>query len=321
MPEDMQGSSISFLRRVMAVPETFGRVLFASMLGLALAGPPTLAQESNPADQPKPESSADQNPEHQPSWKIEGDSVTVIGEPLSELREEERIGAYHQPRWTARRRFGETRVYVIPRGDFEFEHWLVPTYPREGGETEIDQQYEVEMGLPRRFQLDLYAVTQKTGNSGSLGLDQTKVELRWALADWGRLWGNPALYLEWIGIDNASDHVETKLLFGGEIAPRLHWGANLVFEHEMGGEQTNSYEWTGGLSYTVRDEKWSVGAETKLAWEDVKASRGTYTREVLLGPSFQFRPLPQAHLDLVTLAGLGHDSPRGKATVILGWEF
>lgn len=298
-------------------------LLAAVLLGLSFTGRPAAAQEINPADQaqPAPESVAEMSSDHQPSWKMVGEPVTVIGEPLSDLREEDRIGAYHQPRWTARRRFDETRVYVVPQGDFEFEYWLVPEFPREGGETEVDQQYEVEIGLPHRFQLDLYTVAHKTGNSGPLGLDQTKVELRWALADWGRLWGNPTLYLEWIGINNAPDHVETKLLFGGEIAPRLHWGANLVFEHEMGGEQTNSYEGTGGLSYTIRDEKWSVGAEAKLAWEDVKASRGTYTRETLLGPSLQFRPLPRAHVDLAALAGLGHDSPKAKMILILGWEF
>ncbi len=271
-------------------------------------------QEPQVQTQPTPESQ-----DHLPSWKVAGETVTVVGQ--APLREEELIGSHQQPRWTARRRFGETRVYVIPEGDVEVEYWLVPELQRHGEETEIEQQFELEMGLPRRFQVDLYAVTHKQGNTGSLALDQTKLEVRWALANWGRLWGNPALYLEWVAIDKAPDHLEGKLLLGDQIAPRLHWGANLVFEHEMGGEQTNTRELTAGLSYTVRDEKFSVGPELKLAWEDTKSHRGDYVREELLGPSFQIRPLPQAHMDIVLLAGLNHDAPRAKGIFILGWEF
>ena len=285
-----------------------------------------LAQVSNPANEaarpqkPAEEAQPASEPlDHLPSWKVTGETVTVIGK--APLREEDLIGPYHQPRWTARRRFGETRVYVIPEGDVEFEYWLVPEIRRHGGETEVEQQFEVEMGLPRRFQVDLYGVAHKEGNFGSLALDETKLEARWALADWGRLWGNPALYLEWSALDGEPDHLEGKLLLGDQLAQGLHWGANFVFEHEMGGDQTNTRELTAGLGHTVRDEKLSVGAEVKLAWEDARGDRGHYNREYLLGPSFQFRPLPQAHIDVVLLAGLNEDAPRGKGIFILGWEF
>jgi hypothetical protein len=39
-----------------------------------------------------------------------------------------------------------------------------------------------------------------------------------------------------------------------------------------------------------------------------------------LGPSIQIRPLPQAHLDIVLLAGLNEEAPRTKGIFILGWE-
>jgi len=290
------------------------------------------AKEAQPAQQAQPAQTAENGqeapaadqapsepPGHLPSWRVTGEPVTVVGK--APLREEDLIGPYRQPRWTARRRFGETRIYVIPEGDVEFEYWLIPRLKRHGEDTEIEQQFEIEIGLPRRFQLDLYAVTHKEGNTGTLAFDETKLELRWALADWGRIWGNPTLYLEWVAIDSAPDHVEGKLLLGDQLTPGLHWGANLVYEHEMGGEQTTARELTAGLSHTLRDEKLSIGAEVKLAWEDVESDRGNYTREVLLGPSFQIRPLPQAHLDVVMLAGLNDDAPRAKGIFILGWEF
>src|SRR3954468_17727421 len=33
------------------------------------------------------------------------------------------VGSYHQPEWTARRRFPTTRVYVIPAGTVAAEYW------------------------------------------------------------------------------------------------------------------------------------------------------------------------------------------------------
>lgn len=172
----------------------FGALWLGAHALLAQAANPATeaAQSEEPAAEAQP---ASEPPGHLPSWKVTGDPVTVVGK--APLREEDLIGPYRQPRWTARRRFGETRVYVIPEGDVQFEYWLVPKLKRDGEETEIEQQLEIEIGLPRRFQLDLYAVTHKEGNTGTLALDETKLEVRWALADWGKLWGNPAVYLEW----------------------------------------------------------------------------------------------------------------------------
>ena len=45
----------------------------------------------------------------------------------------------------------------------------------------------------------------------------------------------------------------------------------------------------------------SLGADVKTAWIDDETDRGNYTEEVLLGPSFQFRPLPNAHIDFAVV--------------------
>jgi hypothetical protein len=290
-----------------------------------LVGTRLLAQENPPEQQateseesaPPPQPAAER---HLPSWQVAGETVTVVGSATLPLREEELIGDYRQPRWTARRRFAETRIYVIPKGDVELEYWLVPKLKRHGEPREIQTQYEIELGLPHRFQLDLYMVTSKVGATGDLDNNEAKLELRWAMADWGKLWGNPTLYAEWVQVGGGADHAELKLLIGDQLRPRVHWGANLVFEHEMGGEQTNAYELTLGASYAVRDEVFSAGAELKLALEDVRGRRGDFAHETLLGPSIQFRPLPQMHIDLAALAGIGDESPRAKGIIILGWE-
>jgi hypothetical protein len=267
------------------------------------------AQVVNPADKQRPP----QEPQNPP--------VIVEGRQVSNLREEDRIGSYGQPEWTSRRRFAETRVYVRPEGTAEFEYWLIPETPPGGGSTETTTQYEFEFGLPNRFQLDLYMVSHQDGNEGALSFDEQKLEVRWAFADWDVIWGNPTAYVEWAATNDGPDHVEVKLLLGGEAISSWHWGANLVFEHETGGLQENSYEITAGLSKTLVDRRFSVGAEVKAAWIDDKTDRGNYTEEVLLGPSFQFRPLPNAHIDLAPLFGCTSDSPDSKVTILFGWEF
>jgi len=247
--------------------------------------------------------------------------VDVFGK--APLADDDRIGDYAQPRWTADRLFGETRVYVIPKGKVEFEYWSVPETSRDGSTT-TETQYEVEFGLPGRIQIDLYAVSHKTGIDGPLAFDEQKAELRWALADWGKIWGNPTIYLEWKGQDQAPDHFEGKLLLGGTIASGWHWGSNFVWEHELGGAQENSNEWTVGISRTVVDRRLNLGVETQLALVnaiEADGERGPFEKAFLAGPSLQFRPLPQMHIDVAPLFGATHDASRSKIIVILGYEF
>lgn len=277
----------------------------------ALAALPLTAQNVvNPADKMQDPAAKPQNP-----------PVVVESRRVSDLREEDRIGAAQQPEWTLRRRFAETRVYVRPENSAEFEIWVIPETPNGGGSTETKTQYEFEFGLPHRFQLDFYLVSHQDGNEGTMAIDEEKFEIRHALADWDQIWGNPTLYLEWAAISDAPDHIEAKLLFGGEAAPSWHWGLNLVYEQETGGARESAYEITAGVSKTLVDQRFAVGAEVKSAWIDEEGSRGDFDNEVLVGPSFQFRPAPNAHFDLAPLFGCTNDSPDSKITILFGWEF
>ena len=136
--------------------------------------------------------------------------------------------------------------------EVEFEYWFRADVPRKGA-AEIQHMFELSFGLPYRFQLDLYGIARTEGKEKTF-FDQA-IELRYAFADWGKIWGNPALYIEYINRDQLPDKVEGKLLLGGQLATRWHWGSNFVFEHELGGAQENSHEWTTGLSYTARDRQ------------------------------------------------------------------
>ena len=271
-----------------------------------------------------PTNASDFNVVH--SWSMP--ALAVEGK-ISEVHEAQRIGSYNQPRWTARRLFTETRAYVIPEGQIEFEYWLqseAPARNDSGGETKVMQLYEVEMGLPYRFQIDLYQKYAKEGPDGQTTLDSTKFEVRWALADWDVILWNPTLYLEWTQANGDYDAIEGKLLLCDEFTDRWHWAANAVWEEKTGGDRERSQELTGGVSYGVIDSKLAVGFETKFGFVNTIDKGGTdertgYTNEFLMGPSVQVRPAPQMHIDVAWLAGTTETSPKSKFTMIAGWEF
>ncbi len=259
------------------------------------------------------------------SWEMP--PIAVDGK-ASTVRESQLIGSYGQPRWTARRLFTETRSYVIPEGQIQFEYWLtVQDAPRNAPDDEegkIKQQYEVEMGLPYRFQVDLYQTYEKEPMSdGANVLSETKFEVRWAFADWDVIPLNPTAYLEWAVVSEGYDVLEAKLLLCDDITERLRWAANAVYEEETGGSHGRSRELTGGISYGAIDSKVAVGVETKFAWEDelVEGQRTTSVQEFLAGPSIQVRPSPRTHIDLAMLFGLTEDSSRSKFNMVAGWEF
>jgi hypothetical protein len=283
----------------------------AALIALAV---PSLAQVTNPADD------AASRSHEELALGQDVTTTTVVGRQVSEYREEDRIGTYDQPRWTARRLFPSTRVYVRPEGSVGFEYWTRVKVPRDEGQTTVETQYEVEFGLPHRFQIDLYAVTEKTGSEGELNYSEQKAEVRYALADWGQIWMNPTLYFEYVARDLEADVLEYKLLLGDELAPGWHFGSNLVFEHETGGELENEYELTMGLSRVIIDEKLSLGAEMKAAATDVHEDRGDYEKSLEIGPSMRWCPTDRLHVDLAPLVGIGGESRAADIFLVIGLD-
>lgn len=216
----------------------------------------------------------------------------------------ERVGKYQQPRWTTRRHFTGTRVYVAPPGAVTFEAWFEPKIPSDGGDVRIRSLYELSVGLGARFQVDLYLRLQSEGTN-PVFLESERVEVRWALANWGVIPGNPTLYLEWIRATFGPQKLEAKLLFGGEFSDRVYWGLNLFFERELWGtDQTHEYGGTAGISFGLVEKTLSLGAELRIEAVDVRNERFQARElEFLIGPSVSFQPIEGAHLLLVLFGG------------------
>lgn len=255
---------------------------------------------------------AAQPPPDRPS-ELEQVDVTA-----SRYRDDDLIGPYNQPRWTTGRLFPSTRVYVIPEGEQEVEFWYRPTF--DNGETATRWLLEYAVGLPHRFQLDLYLRADQADTGEDPEWGQT-IEVRWALADWGVIWGNPTLYFEWLNLNHRPNKIEPKLLLGGDIAPGWHWGVNLVAELEYEGpEREHEYEFTSGISRVIIDSTFAAGLQFKKSWIDVKNDRGNWEKPTFIGPTFQYHPLPEWVINLETLVGTGH-SPDGQITFNTAWEF
>ena len=241
---------------------------------------------------------------------------------VSPLREEQPVGAYEQPEWTTERRFPTTRVYLQETpGDVGVEQWVKAQWPRDEKANFLFQE-EGELGLPHRFQLDVYENWARD-EEGTIQQDSVSLELRYALADWGKLPLNPTLYGEWTfrNPDLGADKYEVKLLFGDEFAQRWHWGVNFAYEQETGDELTREYAASEGVSYTVLDKKLSIGEEIKVESETPKDDRHPIPLEVDVGPSVQWRPTPNTHLDVVPLIGVTSDSPLVESWIVFGVDF
>jgi hypothetical protein len=238
--------------------------------------------------------------------------VVVSGSALSEEKPD---GANGEPEWVRQRRFSNTRVYV-QQDPWEFgaeEWWRTRFY--DGGHVTQRLQNEIELGLPHRMQLDLYENILHDNTISGWQQEEVAVELRYAFADWNVIPGNPTLYLEYSFAHSGSDALEPKLLFGGEFRNGWHWGLNLICEQELWGAQSTEKAVAGGISRTLVDDKLSVGIEGN--WSAVTREKS----EMILGPSVQWRPTHNTHLDLVAMAGLTNSSPNAECWMIFGFDF
>jgi hypothetical protein len=205
---------------------------------------------------------------------------------------------------------------VRPPGTFAIVNFWTPEF--KDGQDEHAFRHEVEIGLPYRFQLDLY---QNWGiEEGKSFYKGTSVELRYALAKWGKIPLNPTLYGEWNFNDNASDVWELKLLLGESFANRWNWAANFTFEQETGGGRETEIALSSALTYTVIDPTLNIGVEMLWERKTEKESRSDPEYEFLIGPSVNVHPTRWSFVTVAPLVGATSDSPDVEVFVVAGFK-
>jgi hypothetical protein len=237
------------------------------------------------------------------------------------LNEEQPTDATGRPEWTNARRFTTTRVY-IQKAPWEVgvEQWWRYRYKRDNSSISRVTS-EIEIGLPYRMQLDLYYDLAVDGDSRSRTEDFA-VELRYALADWGKIPLNPTLYAEYKFVpDHGADVFEGKLLLGDQIAGGWHYGINFVLEKQLGDDRETEWQIVAGLSKTLLDGRLGVGIEAKYVNLTTPDTRTDPEHSFLFGPSVQWRVTDKLHVDMTALFGLNQESPRNECYLIVGYDF
>lgn len=231
-----------------------------------------------------------------------------------------KFGPYKQPLWTTIRMFPSTRVYVMnPPGNAMYEKWF-DVRDRRDGPAQIRMRDEFTFGLGKRLQLDLYSHTVYDGENG----DKTfkwrgfSWEVRYALADWGKIWGNPTLYYEMKMLDGRWG-IEPKLLLGDRIGERGVWGFNAIYEANLGGtkeEQEREYAYTASYANIVNVD-FSIGVSHMFRYNDYEGG----SKEWYLGPLLQYRFSNKAYLNIEHMLGLNQDAKQSRTLIIFGWRF
>ena len=227
------------------------------------------------------------------------------------------VGAYQQPRWTTARLFSGTRSYLIPKNSLETEFWFTMKNHRDGAGSEFFFQQEIEAGLIDHVQLDVY-INEIKSQDQAFALEGAQLEIRYAFADWGKIFLNPTLYFEYHPRRGAPDRAEVRLLLSETLAPSWHWAANLAAESELSGALIHEYALTTGVGRALFESRLSLGLEGKAVWVDAALNRGAFDKEYYLGPSAQWKFHPRMHVELTGFAGLNHGADAFQSTLILG---
>lgn len=206
------------------------------------------------------------------------------------------VGPYNQPVWTTTRMFPSTRAYVMtPPGNVKYEKWF-DFRDRRDGPTQVRMRDEIAIGLGKRLELDLYAHTVYDGPSDNREFNWRGFswEIRYALADWGKIPGNPTLYFEHKLI-NGREQIEPKLLLSDRVGEtNWIWAANIIYEANIASTRANQereYAVTASLGNIVTSDL-MIGATAHYRTYDYDKN----IKELYFGPALNYRINPEARI-------------------------
>lgn len=293
-----------------------------AVFGLGFAALAARAQQPLPevdVTAPRP-AAAPEQPQQQPGAPIPWSSDQIQNDG-------DRVGTYNQPVWTTQRPFTAVRTYVLPEGQMQVEQWYRPRWLRDGSrEDRVLEEYSV--GLPCRFQLDLYErwhIEKDAAGTYAGNHEGTMIELRWAFANWDVIPLNPTIYLEWVQRGNTKsepDKYEIKLLLAESLFnDKLFWAGNFILEQEVGGEKETELGYSQAIAFPIIQRKLMGGMEMIFRSSCVHGDRGTWSNEFLVGPTMQWRPTNRTFVDVTGLFGVTKGAPQAEMYVIFGYQF
>ena len=260
------------------------------------------------------------------------------------ITSEEVPSAYGAPPSMSRSRFSNlTNAYVLPPWAFYLGEIYEGQAFRHGPPDHLFTQ-EVEMGLPYRFGIATEASFERF--NGGAGAQTISLEVRYALADWGKIPLNPTLFAEYkfgvgtlrheegpppppgeeeeeSGPPKVPDAYEFRLLLAEDFCDKVEWAMNLFFEKENTGDRGR--EWGVAQSATIPvllpNERLKAGVEMQYTNFTVKDTRGDPIHRFVIGPTLAWKPTRQTRLDVSPLFGCTDDSARVQVFVVFSWLF
>jgi hypothetical protein len=252
--------------------------------------------------------------------ELNADSTITFDEVLVEATKlplQTKVGEYDQPLWSTMRMFPATRVYVMnPPGTAMYEKWF-DIRDRRDGPAQIRMRDEFTVGLGNRLQLDLYSHTVYDGEGDMKDFDWRgfSFEFRYALADWGKLPGNPTLYWETKMLDGGWG-IEPKLLLGGLATESSIWGLNIIYEGNVKPTreaQHREYAATGSYA-------WIINNDFTIGFSGMYRNNDFNSVEYYAGPLIQYRINNKAYITFEALPGFNQNSKASRNTVIIAWR-
>ena len=235
-------------------------------------------------------------------------------------REDRLIGENAQPEWTAERRFATADVYVLPPGQIELEQWARVRTPRGEGPQWFFQS-GVNIGIENRLQFNAYE-NWKHHAGDATEHDAVELEGKYAFGRWDRYPGNPAIGVEYRFEDEQPDYAAAKILLGDDFRSYgWRWALNGFFGGQVSDSNRAEIGASGGITKMLIDSKLSIGVESRYRYVSVEHERSNGEYEWLIGPSLQWRPTENSHLDFVPLFGVSHsdrDTPRAEILLVFG---
>jgi len=248
------------------------------------------------------------------------------------------MGEYGQPAWAERNRASSTTsVYVLsPYEAFFGLNWESDLYRH--GKSIHDFTQEIDVGLLHRFEL---------GFENEIGFVESRsyetsatLEARYAFANWNSLPLNPALSLEYtFGIGrsapsarNVSSHgkvrwrdepdaASLRLLLGQALFHnRASYGFNVAMTQDVTDDSGRRFEISQSLGYGLSAGALEVGAEMRYTHATAQSVSGRED-ELVIGPTFGWKPTRQTRLSFAPLFGCTRDSPGAALFALFSYEF